>query len=216
MKSHNQTRHFLIVGAGGFGREVAWLARDIHGADTRLTFAVEPRYLSEEIVDDIRVVALNKLSADVSHYVIAVGNAVERRRLSAQCDAAGLVPATLIHPSVLRSARVDFGLGSILCAGSIITTNVRIGRHVHLNLGCTIGHDVVIGDFATISPGVHLSGNVRVEDGAFLGTGVNVINGVTGHPLVIGRDAVVAAGACVTRPVEPGTLVAGVPAIRKR
>jgi acetyltransferase-like isoleucine patch superfamily enzyme len=97
-----------------------------------------------------------------------------------------------------------------------MTTNVRVGSHVHVNVGCTLSHDVVLGDFATLSPGVHVSGHVHVEDGVFLGTGANIINGIAGRPLIIGRGAIVAAGACVTGPVEAGALVAGVPAIRKR
>jgi acetyltransferase-like isoleucine patch superfamily enzyme len=73
-----------------------------------------------------------------------------------------------------------------------------------------------VGDFSTVSPGVNIAGNVHVGEGVFFGVGANVINGVHSRPLVIGDGAVVAAGACVTRDVEPNSMVAGVPAIRKR
>jgi sugar O-acyltransferase (sialic acid O-acetyltransferase NeuD family) len=210
-------RELLILGAGGSGREVAWLARDVHGTGISLTFAVEPHYATADRVDGIPVVAFDDtFSPSAAYYVIAVGNIVERRRLAAACDARGLMPATLVHPGVTHSSRVEFGVGSIVCAGSIMTTNVRVGSHVHVNVGCTLSHDVVLGDFATLSPGVHVSGHVHVEDGVFLGTGANIINGIAGRPLIIGRGAIVAAGACVTGPVEAGALVAGVPAIRKR
>jgi len=210
-------RELLIVGAGGSGREIAWLARDIHGADLRIIFAVEPKYLSEAKVDDITVIALDDAPrTNIHDYVVAIGDLKERRRLTAICEGLRMRPATLVHPSVLHSERVEFGDGTVVCAGAIVTTNIRIGRHVHINIGCTVSHDVILGDFSTLSPGVHISGHVHVEDDVFLGTGASVINGTAGKPLVIERGAIVAAGACVTRPVQPGTMVAGVPAIQKR
>ena len=57
---------------------------------------------------------------------------------------------------------VEIGGGTIITAHTSITTNISIGRHVHVNLNCTIGHDTVIEDYVTLSPGVHLSGNVTI------------------------------------------------------
>ncbi|MCE7951139.1 MAG: transferase [Xanthomonadales bacterium PRO7] len=213
----NRIRDLLIVGAGGSGREVAWLARDIYGSNIELTFAVEPEFSVTDAIDDIPVISLDdRISRKFSHYVIAVGDGAQRKRLSTLCNKLGMQPLTLVHPSVIRSSRVEIDDGSIVCAGSILTTNVKIGRHVHVNIACTLSHDVTVDDFSTLSPSVHISGNVRTGSGVFLGAGANVINGKAGLPLVIGCDAVVAAGACVTRNVQPDTLVAGVPAVLKR
>jgi acetyltransferase-like isoleucine patch superfamily enzyme len=117
---------------------------------------------------------------------------------------------------VEASQRVALGEGVVLCAGTVVTTDVVIGAHVHVNLGCTISHDARVGEFSTLSPGVHVSGNVTIGRDVFVGTGACIINGTAGQPLTIGDGAVIAAGACVTRPVEPGSMVAGVPATRKR
>ena len=216
MTNREQLRSLLIVGAGGSGREIAWLARDVHGLSLELTFAVERQFYRERLIDGTRVVPLDEVPANITHYVVAVGDPNLRKRLASVCEAAGLKPATLVHPGVLTSERVTIGLGSLICAGTILTTNIRIGCHVHINLACTISHDAIIGDFVTISPGVHVSGNVHVEDGVFIGTGASTINGSGDHPLVIGKNSIVAAGACVTRNVESNVLVAGVPAVRKR
>lgn len=212
-----QLHELLVVGAGGSGREVAWLAREIHGEALQITFAVEPRWLSAATVDDIPVVPLERSEcAKIRNFVVAVGDLNERRRLAETCESFGMSPAALVHPSAIHSSRVTFGEGSIVCAGAIITTNVQIGRHVHINIGCSISHDVVLGDFATLSPGVRLAGHVHVEHDVFLGTGATVINGTAGRPLVLGHGAIVAAGACVTHTVPSGALVAGVPAVIKR
>lgn len=217
--SFRRPGRLLIFGAGGFGREVAWLAQQCWDERTEIVFCVnQPRYVSAP-VNGIPVRLLEEFAGgagDQLEYVIAVGDPEQRARIAGHHDAMGIRPATLVHPRVEASRWVEIGPGSILCAGVIATTNVVIGVHVHINLDCTIGHDVIIGDYATLSPGVHVSGNVIIGKRAFIGTGATIINGSPTSPLSIGDGAVVAAGACVTKPVEPGALVAGVPAVRKR
>jgi sugar O-acyltransferase (sialic acid O-acetyltransferase NeuD family) len=209
----------IIFGAGGFAREVAWLAQQCRGERTDIVFCVDqPRYLSEA-VNGIAVRLLADLAHDIDSqtaYVVALGDPGHRRHAAAICESMGMQAATLVHPRVEASRWVEIGAGSILCAGVIATTNIVLGAHVHINLDCTIGHNVVIGDYATLSPGVHVSGHVTIGSGAFIGTGAVIINGGADAPLSIGDGAVVAAGACVTRPVEAGAMVAGVPAVRKR
>lgn len=206
-----------VFGAGGFGREVAWLAQQAWGDAIEIVFLVnKPEYLSDP-VNGIPVRLLSDVEpGESSRYVIGVGEPEIRKQLVSAFEEAGHRPAMLVHPRVEASAWVSLGEGTIVCAGNIITVNVTIGAHVHVNLDCTIGHDVTIGDFSTLSPGVHVSGNVEIGQGVMIGTGSAIINGKANAPLVIGDGAVVAAGACVTKPVEPGSMVAGVPAIRKR
>ncbi|MCD6076102.1 MAG: sugar O-acyltransferase, sialic acid O-acetyltransferase NeuD family [Ramlibacter sp.] len=206
-----------ILGAGGFGREVAWLVEQCWGEALEKVFLVDK---DEFLCPPIGGVPVRRL-ADVrsqrdARYIVAVGDPAHRRRAVALCEGAGLAPATLSHPRAEMSRQVVLGAGSIVCAGVIATVDIELGAHVHVNLDCTIGHDVRIGEFSTLSPGVHVSGRVHIGPDVFIGTGVNIINGSSGEPLVIGAGAVVAAGACVTREVEPGAMVAGVPAVRKR
>lgn len=206
-----------IFGAGGSGREIAWLAEQSWGNKVDLVFLVDQSaYLSGPVNDiPVRLVA-DVMSGEGDRFVVAVGDAALRRKAVAACMGAGLRPVTLIHPRVEMSTRVEVGEGSVICAGVIVTTNVVVGHHVHVNLDCTISHDVRLGDYATLSPGVHVSGHVEIGSDVFIGTGANIINGRAGDPLVISDGAVIAAGACVTKSVEPHALMAGVPAVRKR
>jgi sugar O-acyltransferase (sialic acid O-acetyltransferase NeuD family) len=210
-------RKLYIFGAGGHGREIAWLAQQAWGADLELEFLVDRTEFLSEPVNDIPVRLLGESKANVdTRFVVALGDPILRRVATAACVSAGHAPAQLVHPRAEMSARVALGEGVVIFAGAIITTNVRIAAHVHVNVACTISHDVTIGEFATLSPGVHVAGHVVIGRNVFIGIGASVINGRRGAPLVVGDDAIIAAGACVTRSVEPGAMVAGIPAHRKR
>lgn len=216
-KSEPGFSRLYIFGAGGSGREIAWLAEQCWGDAVQPIFLVDQHAYLSGPVNGVRVMLLADVVLDnADRFVVAIGDPTLRRNAVTNCINAGLHPATLIHPRVEMSGRVKVGQGSVICAGSIATTDVVIGDHVHVNLVCTISHDVRLGDYTTLSPGVHISGNVDIGRDVFIGTGANIINGRPGDPLVIGDGAVIAAGACVTKSVEAGALMAGVPAVWKK
>lgn len=207
----------FIFGCGGFGREAAWLAEQAYGSKIEITFVVDhPDYLRQPL-NGYKVQLLADIErSPTSRFVAALGNSSQRRNAASACLAAGLTPATLVHPRAEMSKWIELGEGTVICAGCILTTNISVGAYAQINLDCTIGHDVTIGEFATLSPGAHISGHVQIGRDVFIGTGASIINGSNNSPLVIGDGATVAAGACVTRSVEPGALVTGVPAARKK
>lgn len=217
---HNPMPDFkklYIFGAGGSGREVAWLAEQSWGSRVEIEFLVDIPGSPSQALNGHSIRLVTEVTPDSSaRIVIAVGDPSARRRIATLCEATGLQEAVVVHPRAEISGSVELGHGTIICAGVILTTNICVGRHVHINVDCTVSHDAVIGDFATLSPGVHVSGHVHIGQGAFIGTGASLINGSAGAPLVVGNDAVIAAGACVTKSVDHGALVAGVPATRRR
>ena len=76
-----------------------------------------------------------------------------------------------------------------------------------VNLLCTIGHESVIGRGAVLNPTVNISGGVTIGEGVLIGTGAQVLQYLT-----VGENATVGAGAVVSKNVEPGTTVVGIPA----
>ena len=211
-------RQFLIIGAGGHAREVLWLARRCLDRSVRLRIAVESQWDAPSELDGIKVEPIEAILPNVNgiDYVVAIGKSSARERIAETLDSAGGAGAVLIDPSVQLSDRVTLGSGSIIFANSVLTCDITVGRHVHINSGCLVHHDVKLGDFATLSPGVRIAGNVKVEQHSFLGIGATITNGTGTSPLVIGKRAIVAAGACVIGSVEADSMVAGVPAVRKR
>lgn len=205
-------RPVVIVGAGGFGREVLDV---IEAAD-----AASPRFRVVGFVDDNtrhrRILAargavllddFDDLRASGAGYVVAVADPDARRKLVLRAEEAGLEPADVWHPTAVAGAVNTIGEGMVACANVSITTNIAIGRHAHLNLNTTVGHDCVFGDFVTVNPGANISGSVTLGSGVTVGTGAVIIQGVT-----VGEGTMVGAGAIVTRDLPPRVVAMGAPA----
>ena len=208
----------VIVGAGGFGREVHAVFEAINAAGGSLDLIgyVDDLGASDELLARLgtsRLGGVDVLSTDGGPvddgvgYVVAIGAGEVRRRIDARLTAAGRRPLTLVHPMATVGGDNRIGEGCILTAGARVTTNISLGRHTQLHVNCTIGHDSVLDDFVSVYPGATVSGNVHLAEGVTIGTGANVLPGIT-----VGAGAFVGAGAVVTADIEPGVTVVGVPA----
>ena len=206
----------VIVGAGGFGRETAFLVEqinaaapssaarwDLHGFVDDAASLVNERVQGLPVLGDVNWLCRQR----ALHYVIGVGNPAARQRLAERLRDAPVQAASLVHPSVSLHDTTRLEAGSILCKGITPTVNVSIGRHTIVNLHATLGHDVDVDSFVTLHPGVHLSGNSRLETGTELGTGAVVLPGVQ-----VGQRTTIGAGAVVHRDLPANCTAVGVPA----
>lgn len=200
-----------IVGAGGFAREVAWLIEDINKKTPKYEIIGFVEDNSKNIGKELNgykilgdIDYLNSIEEKVN-VVIAIGTGKVRKMIVERIK--NKKYPILIHPNVRSSNFVNIGEGSIICSGNIITTNIEIGKHVILNLDCTVGHDAILKDYTTILPGVHISGNTEVGEGTMLGTGTVVIQGVK-----IGENSIVGAGSVVVKEIQDNCTAVGSPA----
>lgn len=206
-----------VYGAGGFGREVAWLAEEYArpiGGYTVVALLDDNVVNHGREINGFPVMSLESLSENHpdAKVALAVGKPSSREKLALRCKKHGFRFADLVHEHAEISGWVEKGPGVVICGGCILTTNIRLGEHVQINLDCTIGHDVVMGDYTTLAPGVHVSGWVHMGKRVYVGTGAVFVNGTEDRPLVVGDDAIIGAGACVIRDVSQRTTVVGVPA----
>ena len=205
-------KDLYIIGAGGFGREVAWLVERINN--------VTPTWNIKGFIDDNEKLHGTKegkyivlggcdylQEVESAYAVCAVGSAKVRKIIIEKLKKSSVKFATVIDPSVLISDSVEIGEGTIICAGTIITVDIKIGNHVIINLDCTLGHDDVIEDYVTIYPSVNVSGNVTIGECTELGTGMQVIQGKE-----ITAETVIGAGSVVVKDIEEKGTWVGSPA----
>jgi sugar O-acyltransferase (sialic acid O-acetyltransferase NeuD family) len=205
-------RPIAIYGAGGFAREVAWLAENC--GFRVVCFIDDNPTATEKMLNEVPVLAVKEAAARfrAAAVSVAIGSPSTRESVTERALSHGFTLATLVHPRVEKSRWITIGKGVVICAGNILTTNIIVGDHVQINLDCTVGHDVELGEYATLAPGVHVSGCVNIGRRAYIGTGAVILNGTRKEPLTIGDDAVVGGAACVTRSVASGATMVGVPA----
>jgi len=210
-----QVRGVYIVGAGGFGRECL----DVLESMNRVDGAEQILFLG--FLDDGDGPGSDVLSrrgasivgpaaippAEPAGFVVGIGDPITRQRIDKSFVEAGHVPVTLVHPTAVMGSDVEIGAGSVVCAGVSMTTNIRLGQHVHINPLVPIGHDSRLADYVSVNPAANIAGDVSIQRHALIGTGATILQGLT-----IGEGALVGAGAVVTRDVPAGETVVGVPA----
>lgn len=206
----------VIVGCGGHGREALGIARAVNAVSPTwrvLGFVDDkPSAVNRERVNRLAVPLLGPLEwlgslPSTTRVVIGVGDPRVRRSLAERVAEFGLAAASLIHPTATLGHDLVADEGLLVFAGARVTTNVVLGRHVHLNQNTTVGHDSTLEDYVSVNPLAAVSGDCYAETGVLIGTTAAVLQGRR-----VGANATVGAGACVVRDVEAGAIVKGVPA----
>lgn len=184
-----------LYGYGGHAREVA----------AQIGEEVE-FYVDDEYANDVAK-PISTFNPETHYMMVAIGNGKNR------FDVVQKLPKktiyfTYIHPTALiLDDNIEIGEGSFIGAYSILTTNIKLGKHALLNRANHIGHDTIIGDYFSAMPGAIVSGNVRIHDCVYMGTNSSIREKLNVHSLsTIGMNS------CVVKNInEPGVYI-GTPA----
>jgi sugar O-acyltransferase (sialic acid O-acetyltransferase NeuD family) len=130
----------------------------------------------------------------------------ESRRVDGILTAHGCRRLSLVHPDV-DTEFLTHGENCSLFEGTILGSDVTMGRHVTCRIGCTISHGVRLGDYTYLSPGVTICGDAVLETGADIGTGVTILPDRT-----VGANTFVGAGSVVTKDLPDNVVAVGYPA----
>lgn len=209
---HSSMEKIVIVGAGGFGREVLWLIRDInrHTPTWDVVGVIDDYHQGPE-VDGVPLLGTLECCRDHTdcRFVVAFGSPEAKRSVVSE-HLRNARFATLVHPTAIVADTATIGEGVVVCAYCIISINVHLGDHVGVNPASTVLHDTVVGDYTSIMPAANISGNVRIGEGVYIGTGAKII-----HRVEVGGHSTIGAGAVVIRNVEEKQTAVGVPAKAK-
>lgn len=211
VSARQETTRIGIFGTGGFGRETLTCFIDFSksaGFDytRQAIFIIDDKYYSDTEVMGVKVVPLSKFDPTAGYeVVIGVGDPLQRKAIVDRLPTETKY-GRVIHPSAVISEWVKTGEGSIITAGCVLTCNIELGKHAHINLLTTIGHDCIIGDYFTTAPGANISGNCKFGDRVYLGSNAAIRQGIT-----ICNDVTIGMGGIVVKNIAEAGVYIGNP-----
>jgi sugar O-acyltransferase (sialic acid O-acetyltransferase NeuD family) len=200
----------IIVGAGGFGREIRQLVPDcfprgsvrIKGFLSSNPSDLETYDVQEPILDDPE----RYVPAEMDRFLLAIGDIEHRRQTVLSLKSRGAKFLTLIHPTATIAESARLGEGCVLYPKSVVMNDAQLSDFVLVNLHASAGHDTRIGKFCNLCPYATMNGFSVLDEGVFLATHSTVLPGCR-----VGSGSKISAGSVAAHDVGPRTLVYGVP-----
>jgi sugar O-acyltransferase (sialic acid O-acetyltransferase NeuD family) len=194
-----ETKEKVLIGAGGFAREI------IAESKLNLKCYVDDQYYRDGLYK------ISEFNPEKQIALISNGNPKDRKLIVSRLPKNTEFWSYVSPKAILLDDNIDIGVGVFICSGCILTTNIKIGNHVHLNLNTTVGHDAVLSDFVTTAPNVNISGNVFIGEEVYLGT-----NSVIKEKIKITSNVIIGLNAGVVKDIiEQGTYI-GTPAVKMK
>lgn len=203
----------LIIGAKGFAKEVLEVFHQLNELENIYFYDDVNQNTGDLLYSEFKILknenqAQELFKTDSPKFTIGIGNPLLRFQLFKKFTSLGGEVCSTISPfAKIGNYGNAIGEGCNIMTYTVLTNDILIGKCVLINLSCTIGHDVIIGDFVEICPGVKISGNCNIGNFTFIGTNSTVLPGIK-----IGENVVVGAGSVVTKDIPDNCMVVGVPA----
>ena len=208
-------KNLVIIGTGGFARELYWHAHCSVGYGTEFMFKC---FIEGDVpVDKERNILLpgpfagTVLDYDIDEddiFAMSITDVYAKERIANLIKLKGGDFITLIHQTALVSSQATLGEGVVLSPFTFVSCNVNVGDFTTLNVYSSIGHDAVIGSYSCIMGHVDITGNVHVGTHTFWGSGSRALPHAT-----IGSFATIGSGSVVLKKVKDNQIVFGIPAM---
>jgi sugar O-acyltransferase (sialic acid O-acetyltransferase NeuD family) len=205
----------VIVGAGGFGREMYHWARDCFAADQyriKGFLSAKPTDLDGfEIKAPILGDPMEYVPQANDRFLFAIGLIDVKRRLIDALVAKGAQFERLVHPTAIVCSTAKLGTGVVICPFVTVSDSVRVDDFAMLNFYASCGHDAHVGAYSVLCPYATLNGFAVIEEEVFMGTHSTVTPSRR-----VGHHSKISANSLVSQNTQPHTLVFGVPGQHKR
>ena len=193
-----------IIGSGGHAKIIIDIINEINNYNIIGIFDDNKTGYINEIPILGKITEIAFFKDKIECFVIAIGNDNIRNKIYEMNK--NLDWEILIHPKSIVSKKTLIEKGTIVCAGSIIQTDVKIGRHCIINTGCSIDHETIIGDFSSICPKATICGQVKIGMCTFIGANSTVIQCIN-----IGNNCIIGAGSVIIKNIDDFSKIVGNP-----
>jgi sugar O-acyltransferase (sialic acid O-acetyltransferase NeuD family) len=207
-----QIEHIVIVGAGGFGREVASYIEQLPAsAGVRIAgFLDDTRARGPALSEGFPYPLLGGIDGYVPQpghaLIVAIGDPKAKLRIARNLEERGARFYTLVHPTAVVARTAQLGKGVIVCPFAFVSADTKLADFVTVNVYTSIGHDASVGEGSTLSGHVDITGFAKLGECVFVGSNAAVLPRVE-----VGAQSTIGAGAIVVRRVQPGTTIYATP-----
>lgn len=204
----------VIVGAGGFGRELLHWAQDAFPADKfriKGFLCKDPSELDKFRVNLPILGDENKYDVkDNDRFLFAVGDVDVKQRVVSTLKRKGAQFISLIHPTARVFPTARIGEGVVICPFVTVSDCAEVGDFVTLNYYSSCGHDTKIGPYCILSPYAIVGGASILEERVFMG-----MHATVAPCKQVGRGSKISANSAAMYDVPPNTFVYGVPGVNR-
>ena len=171
-----------------------------------INFVEIDNFFKDEYVDNIRVLKISECDLLEMKFVIGIGDPNIKNKILKELPS-NIAFTSLISPQAFVADDLEFHTGLIIMPFSYISCNVTLGKHVHINAQCTLGHDTIIGDYFTSACSVMIAGNNNISKNCYFGMNSSTRQGIT-----ISENVSIGLNSGVVKDINnPGTYI-GTPA----
>ena len=200
--------NLIIVGAGGFGREVHAMLWDVYSQDEydfKGFLADQTNDLSDKLGPGLGSPEEYDPQPN-DRLILAIGYMDVRERLHESLKQRGGIFAQFIHPMAYIADTATIAPGAVIYPFATVSNAAVVGEQVHLNYYACVGHDCQVGDYCLLAPYANMNGFSSIEDAVYLSTHATVV--VAKH---VATQTKVSANSTVQHDVPPNSFVFGVP-----
>jgi len=201
-------RDLIIIGAGGYGREIYMWAK--HAGGWNIKGFLDSRRDHLKGINNYPPI----LAAPESYeprpgdvFTCAIGDPLERSKYVSLLSERKAEFVSIIHPTAIVGQDAYLGIGVILCPYVVVSSGTFVDDYAAANLFVSIGSDAKIGRFVQINPHASIGGGVQLGSFVSVGSNASILPRV-----VIGQGSNIGAGTVVLQDLEAAITVFGVPA----